>query len=104
MQRRRRVWEIIEPGTAEDIVSRCYDVFTTFMTLVNVVVTVLYTFDEMELNYGGTLLFGEAVTVAFFAVEYGMQVWTAQFTYPNLSNSRAVNRYMTSFKCHLETQ
>lgn len=57
MQRRRRVWEIIEPGTAEDIVSRCYDVFTTFMTLVNVVVTVLNTFDEMELNYGGTLLF-----------------------------------------------
>ena len=56
MQRRRRVWEIIEPGTADDFVSRCYDVFTTLMTVVNVFVTVLYTFDQMELNHGSTLL------------------------------------------------
>ena len=97
IQRRRRIWEIIEPGTAEDIVSRCYDVFTTLMTLVNVVVTVLYTFDEMELNYGGVLLFLEAATVAFFGVEYALRVWTAQFVYPNLSGSSAIKRYVTSF-------
>lgn len=65
MQRRRRIWEIIEPGTADDIVSRCYDVFTTLMTIINVIVTVMYTFDEMELKHGSTLLFLEAVTVAF---------------------------------------
>ena len=97
MQRRRRIWEIIEPGTAEDTLSRCYDVFTTCMTLVNVVVTVLYTFDEMERNYSSVLLFLEAVTVAFFAVEYGVRLWTAQFTYPNLSGGMAVRRYVTSF-------
>ena len=97
MQRRRRVSEIIEAGTADDIVSRCYDVFSTLMTLTNVLVTVLYTFDEMELNHGGTLLFLEAATVAFFAVEYVLRIWTAQFIYPNLSELGAIKRYATSF-------
>ena len=97
MQRRRRVWEIIEPGSAEDIVSRCYDVFTTLMTIVNVLVTVLYTFDEMELRYGRILLLVEAITVAFFAVEYCLRIWTIQFSYPNLSNTRAIKTYAMSF-------
>lgn len=44
IQRRRRISEIIEAGTADDIVSRCYDIFSTLVTLTNVVVTVLYTF------------------------------------------------------------
>ena len=74
MQRRRRVSEIIEAGTSDDWVSRGYDLFSTFMTLVNVVVTVLYTFDEMELNHGPELLLLEAVTVAFFAIEYILRV------------------------------
>ena len=97
MQRRRRISEIIEAGTADDIVSRCYDIFSTLVTLTNVVVTVLYTFDEMELNHGGLLLFLEAATVGFFAMEYGLRIWTAQFIYPNLSGMGAVKRYVTSF-------
>ena len=97
LQRRRRISEIIEAGTAEDPVSRGYDIISTLITLTNVAVTVLYTFDEMELNHGQLLLFLEAATVAFFAVEYGLRIWTAQFIYPNLSNSGAIKRYATSF-------
>lgn len=97
MQRRRRVSEIIEAGTAEDLVSRGYDILSTLITLTNVVVTVLYTFDEMELNHGSTLLFLEAATVAFFAMEYALRIWTAQFIYPNLSELGAVKKYAFSF-------
>ena len=97
IQRRRRISEIIEAGTADDIVSRCYDIFSTLVTLTNVVVTVLYTFDKMELNHGGLLLFLEAATVAFFALEYTLRIWTAQFIYPNLSELGAIKRYATSF-------
>ena len=97
MQRRRRISEIIEAGTAEDWVSRGYDIFSTLMTLVNVAVTVLYTFDEMELRHGATLLFLEAVTVAFFAIEYILRIWTAQFLFPERSQWGAVKRYTTSF-------
>ena len=97
MQRRRRVSEIIEAGTAEDIVSRIYDVFSTLMTLINVIATVMYTFDSMEQNHGTLLLTVEAVTVAFFAVEYGLRIWTAQFIYPNMTEYGAVKKYATSF-------
>ena len=81
LQRRRRLFEILEAGSAEDPVSRIYDVFSTFMTLANVLATLLYTFDEMELAYGRMLLTMEAATVAFFAVEYVLRVWTASGDY-----------------------
>ena len=56
-------------GTTDDIPSRCYDFASTLILLINVAVTMLYTFDEMELRYGETLLLVEALTVAFFAVD-----------------------------------
>ena len=97
IQRRRRLSEILEAGSAEDLVSRGYDIFSTLMTLTNVAVTVMYTFDKMELLYGSTLLAIEAVTVAFFAVEYFLRLWTVQFVYPNLTPWGAFKRYTTSF-------
>lgn len=69
MQRRRRVSEIIEVGSSEDLVSRGYDVFSTMVTVMNVVVTVLYTFDEMELNHGRTLLMLEGDHVILYTQE-----------------------------------
>ena len=48
-----------------DIPSRLYDIVSVVIMLVNIAVTMLYTFDEMELRYGSTLLLLEAVTVAF---------------------------------------
>ena len=97
MQRRRRINQIIEAGASEDWVSRGYDILTTLVTLINVIVTVLYTFDAMELNYGPELLFLEAASVAFFAVDYCLRVWTAQFLRPNLPPQRAVWKYIFSF-------
>ena len=97
LQRRRRLSEIIEAGAADDPVSRIYDVFSTLMTLANVAVTVLYTFDKMELSHGSTLLTIEALTVGFFAVEYFLRLWTAPFVHPNLSSWGAVKKYAASF-------
>ena len=96
LQRRRRVSEIIEVGSSDDIPSRCYDFAGTLILLLNVAVTVLYTFDSMELQYGSTLLLLEAMTVAFFAVDYCLRLWTAQFIRPNLSGGRALWKYVTS--------
>ena len=94
--RRRRVHEIIQIGRSEDLVSRGYDFFSTLVLLANVAVTVMYTFDNMELRYGPALLLVEAVTVAFFAVDYVLRVWTARFQYPNCSESMAIRKFMLS--------
>ena len=96
-QRRRRLSEILEAGASTDFVSRFYDVFSTLMTLVNIGVTVLYTFDSMELHHGSTLLFVEATTVAFFAAEYLLRLWTAPVLYPGVSQWSAVRKYAGSF-------
>lgn len=64
-KKRRRVSEIIEAGTLGDLLSRDYDFLSTVLLLVNVAVTILYTFDEMELKYGAVFLLLEAITVAF---------------------------------------
>ena len=55
-QRRRRISEIIEVGASDDLISRCYDIFSTLVLLINLTVTFLYTFDSMELRFGPTLL------------------------------------------------
>lgn len=97
LQRRRRLFEILEAGSAEDPVSRIYDIFSTLMTITNVVATVLYTFDKMEQAHGNILLMIESVTVAFFALEYTLRLWTAQFMHPNLTEWGAIKRYTSSF-------
>lgn len=97
LQRRRRVFEIIDVGTSGDIPSRAYDIASVIIMLVNIAVTMLYTFDEMELHYGQLLLRLEAVTVAFFAVDYCLRVWTARFLYSSITEGRAVWKYITSF-------
>ena len=97
LKRRRRVSEIIEVGSADDFVSRAYDFTGTAIVIINLIVTVMYTFNRMEADYGPLLLTIEAFTVAFFAVDYCLRVWTAQFIRPGMPERRAVWKYVTSF-------
>ena len=97
LQRRRRISEIIEVGTAGDWVSKCYDLISVLIVVINITVTVLYTFDRMEQQCGDVLLMLESVTVFFFAVDYFLRVWTARFIYPTIPEKRAVRKYMLSF-------
>ena len=94
---RRRVFEIIEIGGPEDYVSRFYDLFNILSIVVNLVVSTAYTFDSMEARYGPLLLSVEAVTVAFFAVDYFLRLWTARYLRPRLSERRALLKYIFSF-------
>ena len=96
LQRRRRISEIIEAGNANDFVSKGYDIVSTLILLINLSVTILYTFDSMELRYGSILLTLEAFSVAFFAVDYALRLWTAIFVYPGMSEFMAVRKYALS--------
>ena len=97
MNRRRRLSEIIEAGASDDIPSRCYDIVSTLILLINVAVTIMYTFDEMEAQYGKALLLVEGITIAFFAADYLMRLLTAQITHPGMSEARALWKYAASF-------
>ena len=97
LSRRRRVHDIIEVGASEDRISRLYDLVNSLAIVVNLVGSVIYTFEEFRAGFGGWLLTIEAVTVVFFAVDYCLRLWTARFLHPKLSPARALLKYIFSF-------
>jgi len=97
LHRRKRVAEIIEVGSGGDWPSRAYDIVSTLVLLLNLIATVMYTFDSMEENHGQVLLWIEAITVAFFAVDYALRVWTARFSSRSMGGRRAIRNYVLSF-------
>ena len=94
---RRRICTIIDIGTADDLISRAYDIFYTLVILVNLMVTITYTFDEAEAACGPLLLRIEAATVAFFAVDCILRIWTAACHHPALPEWKAACVYIFSF-------
>lgn len=95
-KRRKRVHEVIEVGYAGDWLSQGYDWFGTVMLILNLVVTILDTFDAM-LPYDLVLTILEEITVAFFAVDYVLRVWAAPYLYEDLPDRQATKKYLLSF-------
>ena len=93
---RKRTAAIIEMGSAQDWVSRGYDILSGLMLLANLSASILYTFNSMALQYGSLLVAIEAITVAFFAVDYALRLWTAPEFFPKLSSFRSVWKYVFS--------
>ena len=96
-KRRKRLFEIIEIGSNYDAVCWGYDFFNTFTIILNLAVSIMYTFDTMELKYGPILLLIERLTVGFFALDFILRLYTAKYLYPDVSAPRAVSKYIFSF-------
>lgn len=64
-KRRKRLFELVEIGSNYDAACWGYDFFNTFTIILNLVVSIMYTFDRMEQQYGSLLLGLERFTVAF---------------------------------------
>ena len=95
--RRKRLFEISEIGLPGDVASQVYDAFNILSIVINLVVSVMVTFDDLHARFGPWLVTIEAVTVAFFAADFAMRLWTAKFLRPSLTEPRAVLRYIFSF-------
>ena len=95
--RRKRLFEIIEIGLPGDVASQVYDAFNILSIVINLVVSVMYTFDDLHAKFGPWLVTVEAITVAFFALDYCLRLWTARVLRPSLSEPKAVLRYVFSF-------
>ena len=91
-KRRKRLFEIIEIGSNYDAVCWGYDFFNTFTIILNLAVSIMYTFDTMELKYGPILLLIERLTVGFFALDFILRLYTAKYLYPDVSEPRAVSK------------
>ena len=95
-RQRRRIFEIVEIGAADDLLSRGYDFFGSLVVVLALAASVAATFDGAEERCGVLLNTVEIVTTAVFAVDYVLRVWTARCLYPTLTPGKATVRYVSS--------
>ncbi len=94
---RQRVFRMVSVGIVDDPINSGYDVISTLALVINLAVAILRTFDSVEIPYGTLLARIEAVTVAFFAVDYVLRLFTANNLYPDLPEGPSLLRYVFSF-------
>jgi len=94
---RKKLARIVEVGASDDLISRGYDFFITAVIVVNLIASVLATFQNIQTSYGGALDAVETVTAACFAADYILRLFAARYIYGIRSESRAIARYALSF-------
>ncbi len=94
---RDRLFNMVSVGVINDRINQSYDVISTLALLLNLTVSIANTYDKAHAAYGNIFSIIESVTVAFFAVDYILRLITAGKLYPELSEGKAVFKYIRSF-------
>lgn len=93
---RTTVFQMVEVGYNETGITRGYDILSFVLIILNVIGSIMFTFDYCELHYATALHWIEAVTVAFFAIDYVLRLWTAPLLFPQERTAKAVAKYIFS--------
>lgn len=96
-KRRKRLYNVIEIGSDFDIQSRMYDYANVAAIVLNLLVTILVTFEQIQQNYGNLLEGIERITIAFFLVDYVLRIWTAKYQFREVPEWKAIWQYLSSF-------
>ncbi len=94
---RRKIFKMVSVGVIDDLVNKMYDIISTTALIVNLIAAFLNTYEYIRTNFGDILADIETVTVAFFAIDYFLRIYTAKCLYPNVSEVKAILKYMFSF-------
>ncbi|MBO4346863.1 MAG: ion transporter, partial [Lachnospiraceae bacterium] len=93
---RKRIFEIVQIGAAQDFISRSFDVIISCVIILNIIVAFISTFSLPE-NIKNTLYVLEYATTIFFTIEYILRLFTADFLYPKKTKVMAVIAFIFSF-------
>ena len=93
---RQRIFKMVSVGVVDDRINQSYDVISTAMLLINLCGAFAGTFDSVEMQHGLLLKQIEAVTVAFFALDYVLRMYTAPCLYPDEKGYRPFLKYTVS--------
>lgn len=94
---RYHTFRMVSVGVVDEPINQAYDVISTVALIVNLVVMILNTFDELADKYGDFFAILEQITVFFFAMDYFLRLYTAKYLYPESTPWKATLRYMVSF-------
>ncbi len=93
---KKRIFDIIQIGNTEDIISRGFDILLTIVILLNISVLFLSTFEKMD-PYADILQSFETVTILIFCIEYALRIWTSDLLYPDKPKGKAILTFLASF-------
>ncbi|MBQ1689679.1 MAG: ion transporter, partial [Firmicutes bacterium] len=93
---KKRIFEILQIGQENDKVSRGFDYFIIVNIVLNILVVILDTFEELS-PYNTLFRWVEIITTVIFLVEYILRIWTADMLYPKLSRGKAIWKFIVSF-------
>ena len=93
---RRRIFTIIQVGNLSDFPSRAYDISLVIAVAVNIFIAIFDTFEQAA-PYEGIIWAVECVTVVFFAIDYILRIWTANYLYENMSPGKARLKFIFSW-------
>ena len=94
--KRKRVFTIIQVGNLSDVPSRAYDISLVIAVAVNIFIAIFDTFPQAE-PYEKIIWAVECATVVFFAIDYVLRIWTADYLYENLSPAKARLKFIFSW-------
>ena len=94
---RHYVFDMIEVGYDEDFIGRGYDILNLVAIVVNLIVSILMTFKDINAVHGELLHSIEYVTIIFFTVDLVLRLWTSSFLYTEMPGWKALLRYCISF-------
>ena len=94
---KQKVFNIIQIGNKGDRASQAFDIFISTTIFVNVTVLVLQTYQEMA-SFSKLLNNLALITMIIFCIEYALRIWTANLLYPNLSQGKAILKFLFSFE------
>lgn len=93
---KKRIFDIIQIGNKDDLISRGFDIFIVIVILLNISSMFLETFSQLKFLYD-VFVTVEYVTTIIFCVEYFFRIYTAKYLYPQYSQSRARLRFLCSY-------
>lgn len=96
MNRKKRVFDVIQIGQREDVPSRLVDYILVAVIITNIVIMFLETFDVFK-NLYGIFRVIEIICMMVFCIEYILRIWTSEYLYPNETKSKALIKFLTSF-------
>ena len=94
---RYRIYEILEVRAGIDHAARVYDVIYLMTIIINLTVSIMYTYESYRAEYGELLTAIENITVALFCIDYILRLCTAKYMYPEAHGPGAVRKYVLSF-------
>ena len=94
---RIRVFKMVSVGVVDDFINQMYDTVSILALLINLTATILSTYNGLDSRFGAVFDYLEGVTIAFFAVDYVLRLFTANCLYPYKNEWKSLVKYIFSF-------